>query len=272
MYLCIMILVLVCVGILLPSSLHEKNLDRIQTDTVNQLKHIDYALTNHVQEMENDIWQLQDDEDISYLDDSAFASYLNTSPETFHHTIGEHEQEIINELNSFRLHHPTVNSVYMGRETGVFVRSHPRTSPTAYDPRTRPWYILAKEHPDQVMITEPYQSVTSPDLNIGIVKALTYRNGTVYGVLGADITLVDLTKYITEFDFERDAKIILVNQTGTIIAAKDPTHIYRNINRITGNQTPVLFQESQGLVTLSDAYLIFFTSPKLGWKYTKRHN
>jgi signal transduction histidine kinase len=262
-----MILVLVCIGIVLPSSLHEQNLGRIQTDTVNQMKHIDFALTNYILEMENDIRQLRDDDDVSNLDDSGFTSFLNASAETFHYSIGKREQEIIDELNSFRLNHPTVNSVYMGRETGTFVRSHPRPSPTAYDPRSRPWYILAKQNPGRVMITEPYESVTSPDLNIGIVKAMTYANGSVYGVLGADITLVDLTKYITEFDFERDAKIILVNQTGIVLAAKDPSLIFRNLSLVTGNQAKILLQTPEGLLTLPDAYLVYYTSPHLGWKY-----
>ena len=31
---------------------------------------------------------------------------------------------------------------HMGRETGSFVRSHPRARPTQYDPRERPWYQL----------------------------------------------------------------------------------------------------------------------------------
>lgn len=267
LYFCIIVLVLVCVGIILPSSLHEKNLERIQTDTINQLKHIDFALANHILEMENDIRQLQDDEDISDPDDTGFTSFLNASADTYHHTIGPHEQEIIDELNSFRLNHPTVNSVYMGRETGTFVRSHPRPSPTAYDPRTRPWYILAKQHPGQVMITEPYQSVSSSDLNIGIVQAMTYTNGTVFGVLGADITLVDLTKYITEFNFERDAKIILINQTGTVLAAKDPSLIFRNVSSVTGNLTQIVLQTPEGLLALPDAYLIYYSSPQLGWKY-----
>ncbi|MFH0966600.1 MAG: ATP-binding protein [Methanobacteriota archaeon] len=267
LYFCIMLLVLICVGILLPSSLHEKNLGRIHIDTTNQLKYIDFALSNFVAEVDNDIRQLLTDEDIRYPDDTGFTSFLNASPETFKYSIGDREQEIINKLNAFRLTHPAVNSVYMGRETGTFVRSHPRPSPTQYDPRTRPWYILAKEHPGQVMRTDPYQSVTSPDLNIGIVTAMTNASGRVYGVLGADITLVDLTKYITEFDFGRDGQIILINETGTILAAKDPSLLFMNISRITEDQTHALLSSSEGMLTLSDAYLVYYTSPHLGWKY-----
>ena len=267
LYFCIMLLVLIGVGVLLPSSLHEKNLVQIQTDTTNQLKHIDFALFNFIAELRNDVRQLLSDDDIRNPDDTGFTSFLNASPETFHYSIGNREQAIIDELNAFRLNHPAVNAVYMGRETGTFVRSHPRPSPTEYDPRTRPWYILAKEHPGQVMMTDPYQSVTSPDLNIGIVTAQTYPNGTVFGVVGADITLVDLTKYITEFDFGRNVQIILVNETGTVLAAKDPSLLFMNVNRTAEDLTQTILNSSEGMITLSDKYLIYYTSPHLGWKY-----
>ena len=267
LYFFIMLLVLICVGVLLPSSLHEKNLGRVQTDTTNQLRHIDFALNNFIAELENDVRQLLTDEDVRNPDDTGFTSFLNASPDTYQYNIGDREQEIIDELNSFRLNHPSVNSVYMGRESGTFVRSHPRPSPTAYDPRTRLWYMLAREHPGKVMRTDPYQSVTSPDLNIGIVTAMTNDNGTVYGVLGADVTLVDLTKYITEFNFGRNVQIILVNETGTVLAAKDPSLLFLNISRVAGDQTDTLLHTTEGMITLSDSYLVYYTSPQLGWKY-----
>lgn len=217
--------------------------------------------------MKNDIRQLKEDKDVSYPDDTGFASYLNTSPGTYHHIAGAREQLIIDELNSFRLTHPHINSVYMGRESGTFVRSHPRTSPTTYDPRDRPWYILGKEHAGNVMITDPYPSLTNDDLNIGIVSAMTDSSGNVYGVLGADITLAGLTKYITEFDFGRESKIILFNQTGTIISAKDPSLLFQHISVVTGNQTSAVLTTKQGMISVKNAYLIYYTSPQLLWKY-----
>jgi signal transduction histidine kinase len=267
LFFCIMVLVLICIGIVLPSSLHEKNLKSIQSDTANQLMHIDFALSNFISEIENDVREIQMDEAIRYQDDTGFTSFLNATEETFQYSIGQREQAIIDKLNALRLTHPAVNSVYMGRETGTFVRSHPRPHPTAYDPRLRPWYILAFNNPGKVMRTDPYPSVTSSDVNIGIVTALTDSDGKVYGVLGADVTLVNLTDYISGIDIGRNADIILFNETGTILAAKDPSILYSNVRGITGNQTQLLFNSGEGMLTLPEKYMIFFTSPKLGWKY-----
>ena len=267
LYFCIIVMVLICIGVVLPSSLQEKNLGNIQTDTINQLRHIDFALSNFITEVENDIREIQMDDDVRYPDDTGFTSFLNASEDSFHYSIGEREQAIIDELNAFRITHPAVNSVYMGRETGTFVRSHPRTRPTAYDPRTRPWYILAKEHPGEVKRTDPYPSVTNTDVNIGIVTAMIDSNGTVYGVLGADITLVNLTTYIALFDMGRKSEIILINETGTILASRNETLLYTDIGELTKTQKDLLLTSSEGILTLSESYLIYYTSPKLGWKY-----
>jgi len=140
-----------------------------------------------------DVHELSINEEVRIHDASSFTNFLNATEETFQYTIGPEEQEIIDTFRDYQVTHPYVSSVYMGRENGAFVRAFPRARPTAYDPRERPWYILAKEHPGAVMVTDPYQAVTTPDVNIGIVNALLDENGTFYGVVGADITLVNLT-------------------------------------------------------------------------------
>lgn len=267
LYLCIITLVLVCLGVIMPSSIHEKNLQTIHSDTENQLQHIDFAISNFIREVEQDVSELLLHDIITDPDDTGFTNFLNASEDTFVYHIGPREARIIDDLNAFRLTHPSVNSVYMGRESGTFVRSHPRPRPTQYDPRDRPWYILAKEHPDRIMRTAPYQSVTSPDINIGIVKAMKYPNGTVYGVLGADITLSNLTQYISTFDVGRSGEILLVDETGTILASKNESTLFSNINDQIGvEQADYLLKTKDGILTLPSQFLIFYTSPMLGWK------
>ncbi|WP_319578041.1 ATP-binding protein [uncultured Methanospirillum sp.] len=266
LYFCILILVLFCIGIIIPSSLHEQNLVSIREDSIQQLKHIDFALSNFFKGAGDDVAELLMHKRNTDPDDTGFTSFLNASEETFQYHIDTREQEIVDDFNAFRLTHPYVNSVYMGRESGTFVRSHPRPLPTAYDPRERPWYVLAKANPTTVMRTDPYRSVTSPDINIGIVKAIAYPNGTVYGVLGADITLINLTDYISSIEIRRSGEIMLINETGTILASRDQSLIFTQIQNITRNQTDYLLKNKEGIITLPSSYLIFYTSPMLGWK------
>ena len=265
LYLCIAILVLVLIGGVLPASLHEQNLNTISEDTINQLQHIDFALSNFVGEVRYDVLELSYDDDVRTLNDTGFTNFLNASESTFRYSYSDQEQNIIDVLKDYQTTHPYVSSVYMGRENGAFVRSYPR-QPTAYDPRERPWYILAKDHPGQVVVTDPYRAVTTPDINIGIEKALLDRNGTVYGVVGADITLVNLTNYISRFNVGRDGEMILVDENGMIIATRNSPWLYGNISTILQDQTPAFLMTKEGVLVLNNSYLIYYTSPELGWK------
>lgn len=266
LYLCIAVLVLVLIGGVLPSSLHQQNLNTISEDAIDQLHHVDFALSGFISSVRYDIHELSVNEEIRSIDDSGFTSFLNASEDTFQYSIGEQEQEIIDILKAYQTTHPYVDSVYMGRKNGAFIRAFPRARPTAYDPRDRPWYTLAMEHPGEVMVTEPYLAVTTPDVNIGIVTALLDQNDAAYGVVGADITLESLTDYISGFDVGGEKEMILTDGAGTILASKNPDHLFTSIHTILGEQAPAFISTNEGVIVLDGSYLIHYTSPELGWK------
>ena len=58
LYLCIAVLVLVLLRIVLPSTLHKQNLNTVSADSISQLKHIDFALTNFINEARYDVLEL----------------------------------------------------------------------------------------------------------------------------------------------------------------------------------------------------------------------
>ncbi|MDI9633427.1 MAG: ATP-binding protein [Methanolinea sp.] len=266
LYLAIAFLVLVLIGGVLPATLHSQNLDRITNESISQLQHIDFALSGFVRSVKYDVHELSVNEDVRTPDDTGFTSFLNASEETFQYSIGEREQKIIDIMRAYQQTHPYVSSVYMGRETGTFVRSYPRARPTAYDPRVRPWYILAKEHPGEVVVTEPYRAVTTPDVNIGIVTALLDAEGHVYGVVGADITLANLTDYISGFDLGDGREMILTDGNGTVLASRDRERLFTHVSDILGDQAGAFLAQDRGILVSNGRYLVHLTSPELGWK------
>lgn len=265
LYLCIAVLVLILIGGVLPATLHTQNLDTVAEDSISQLRHIDFALTNFIGEAKHDVAELALNADIRSRDDTGFTQFLNASEETFHYSYNDKELAIIGVLKGYQVSHPYVSSVYMGRENGAFVRSFPRL-PTAYDPRERPWYILAKEHPGEVFVTEPYKAVTTDDVNIGIVTPLMNEDGTIYGVVGADITLVNLTSYITSVGQVGGREMILTDANGTILAAQDKALLYRPVSDLLGDKAPAFLSSQEGVLVLDNSYLMYYTSPQLGWK------
>ena len=263
-------LIIIAMGILQYVSLREEKQQTIAEVISRQLDHLDFALTRFLEEVESDLLTLAADKRVRSRNDQDFTSFIEADPDSFEYRIGDLEAEIIDILYAFQANHPYVNSAYMGRENGSFVRSHRRERPTRYDPRTRPWYILAKDNPGKVMRTSPYPSVTAKDVNIGVVTALTDYDGTLYGVLGADITLVNLTTYITGFKVSNARKMLLIDDNGTVLAAPDENWLFRKVPDLFATDAQQLMKTLRGSVSLATPegpqYAYVHTSPATGWK------
>ena len=270
LYVAVGLLILLSIGSFVSSRLKKERFSTIYRGIQNELTHIDFALSSSFFHVEEDLNGLVSDETVRSRNDQKFTNFIEADPDTFQYAIAAPEQKIINIFNRYRQAHKYVNSVYMGRENGSFVRSHKRARPTKYDPRTRPWYTLAKENPGKVMRTPPYTSVTSPDVNIGTVKALLDEKGDVYGVVGIDVTLANLTDYIENVKVGHKGYMVLLDKEGTFLASSDRALRALTIDALFKDDLEAFFTEAQGFTTVTKKseklYLFFYTSPELGWK------
>ncbi len=215
------LLIILTLGWVLSLRLWDERLLLIQENVEHQIEDIDFSVEAFFLDVERDLDALAQNELVRTPDDAEFTSFLAADEKTFRYRYGEREKKIIALFNSYRLTHPFVNSVYMGRENGSFVRSHPRQSPTLYDPRDRPWYILGKGDPQKARRTDPYPSISTADINIAVVKALVDGNGRVFGVVGMDVTLTNLTQFIRRFHIRPQGKIYLLDREGVILASQE---------------------------------------------------
>ena len=151
LFLGISVFILVVIGTLLSAALQEKLFTKIHQGFLNELAHVDFALTSFLMEVEEDLENIVSNESVRSRDDENFTNFTEADEKIFQYNIGDLEQDIVEILNRYRTTHKYVNSVYMGRENGGFVRSHKRNRPTKYDPRVRPWYILGKQNSGKVM-------------------------------------------------------------------------------------------------------------------------
>jgi PAS domain S-box-containing protein len=236
--------------------------------TVNQekLTLIDHIIGELLHHYESDLKALSLNELVTTREDAEFTNFLNADENTFQYNIGELEQSTINLMNNYRISNDYVNSVYMGRENGSFVRSHPRAEPTQYDPRERPWYIAAKENPSEVVITEPYKSVTTDDINIGFEKALVDESGVFFGVIGVDVTLTNLSDLLLSFSTQNDAELMLVSDKDVILATNRQELLFSDIASFLDEESIQTLHEEKGSFYTEDDYFIFNTASRLNWK------
>jgi len=270
LYISVSIFIIALLGTFLSSKLKEEKFAALYNDFQNQLAHIDFALTGLFKGVEADLAAITTSEIVRSRNDENFTNFTDADPATFNYSIGELEQTIITLFNNYRKTHVYVNSVYMGRENGGFVRSHKRNRPTKYDPRLRPWYVLGNENPGKFMKTNPYRSLTSPDVNVGIVTALLDVTGKVYGVVGIDITLADLTAYIENVKVGHRGHMVLLDQKGIVLASRRKDTHQQYIHSVYKTDRQTILQNQQGYTIFTKdsekEYFFFYTSPELGWK------
>ncbi len=244
--------------------------DSVRRDIASQLINIDFVLSTFFTEVGNDIETLSSNDLVRSRNDDYFTNFLAADEKTFKYAIHPDEQKIIDLFAAYQATHKYVNSVYMGRENGSFVRSEKRAIPSLYDPRARPWYADAVKNPDSVTLTEAYPSVTTSDVNIGIVRALTDKKGKVYGVVGADVTLLQLTNFISTYKTNPSGRIVLLDSDGTVLAGVGGEFLFKNAGVWSAGFQKALASSAEGMFSGTiegrRVYAFFTTSRAYQWK------
>ena len=93
--------------------------------------------------------------------------------------------------------------------------------PPGYDPRIRPWYLLALSAGD-FAVTQPYRYASVDALGITCVLPIRAADGSVAGVLGLDILLDDLAGILAGLQIPQGGKALIVSRSGEIIASQFP--------------------------------------------------
>lgn len=88
---------------------------------------------------------------------------------------------------------------------------------TDYDPRTRPWYELAKNNPDQLNWTNPYIDFNTGELVITAAKAIKDESGNFIGVTGADVLLTDLQNLIGKYSIGKTGYVFSTDNEGIVL-------------------------------------------------------
>ncbi|NDV22086.1 hybrid sensor histidine kinase/response regulator [Desulfovibrio sp. JC022] len=89
-----------------------------------------------------------------------------------------------------------------------------------YDPRKRPWFIEALMAND-VIWTEPYIFFTSQEPGITTASPVYNKKGELQGVVGVDITIAELSTFLSTLSIGRNGKAFIVDTSGNVVAFPD---------------------------------------------------
>jgi methyl-accepting chemotaxis protein len=165
---------------------------------------------------------------------------------------------------------PDFENVYYGSTDKDFVLYPKQDLPQGYDPTTRPWYQQAIANPSQAVWTEPYINATDNTLIVTLAKAVTV-NGTVEGVVAADVSLKSLTDKIQATKIGNTGYLYIASSKGAIIAHPDSKLLGYDVNKDASLKQ--ILDADKNIFTYSFGtppakYVqAYTTSPLTGWKY-----
>ena len=108
----------------------------------------------------------------------------------------------------------TRTTIYRDSEGNIIKRA---TSPDlGYDPRSRPWYIKAKQA-QKTIWTDSYLFHDTRDKGFTVASPVINNNQTT-GVFGIDITLGYLSQFLTKQTITPNGYAFIINQEGRLIA------------------------------------------------------
>jgi diguanylate cyclase (GGDEF)-like protein/PAS domain S-box-containing protein len=198
------------------------------------------------------------------------------------------ESTIYNVLETYGTSHLETTYVYIGTKWGGYIQWPDGLGVNTFDPRKRPWYSLALDNPDEVVISTPYVSAIDNSNNVIISASTTVKDssGSTVGVMGIDVSLEKLSEMIRNIKIGDTGYVFLYLKDGTMLAHPNKDLNFKNIlqlNQIdytvtqTSNASKYSFQNYEKLIDLNNgnfetfvngnAVLVnVYTSPDTGWK------
>ncbi|MDX1457048.1 MAG: methyl-accepting chemotaxis protein [Marinobacter sp.] len=140
--------------------------------------------------------------------------------------------------------------VYVGQDNGNMLMRNDETEatlPADYDPRSRPWFQLAKSL-GRASFTQPYLDAGTGEVIISSLAPAP--RGSYAGVVGGDITLDSVDRLLAAVNLADAGYATLIAEDGTVLFHPDRELVGKNISELLGDKPNL--DGSQGSYTIDD--------------------
>ncbi len=142
-----------------------------------------------------------------------------------------------------------VQDVFIGLEsTGAIAIGSGWKEPEDYDARKRSWYTESLEQKG-ISLSSPYVDGVTGNLVISLTRPLYLKNGSLFGVVGIDISMNYLVELVSQQNINGVGFGVLVDAGGTVLAAPEKEWVLKeNITKTSDVISPELASFSSKLL------------------------
>ncbi len=192
-----------------------------------------------------------------YVDVAYFADVLTED------TYPDGQEDIVRtKLTQYMRLHPDVEGIYIGTQTGKFIREPFKQMPDGYNPTDRSWYKEAIENKGKVIVTAPYQSTSTKNMVVTVAKQT--KDGK--GVVGINLNLDNIVKVSKMIEIGNKGYTVILDQNKQVVSHPSK----KAGSKITDSWVTPIYEKKQGSSSYTekgaDKNIIFITNEKTGWK------
>ncbi|HHQ4520574.1 diguanylate cyclase [Aeromonas veronii] len=158
--------------------------------------------------------------------------------------------------------------VYVGTEHRKMLIHPSWQADEKFDPRTRPWYLLAASHPNRIVWTDPYYDYTLGTLTMALARVIKDPDGKRVGVLSLDTQLTPLANWLNTRHEQKHylgkGYQILINHDGLVLAHPDREQVFKPLTHL---EWLAQMQQPQGffLDDASGMMVSYYRIPEQRW-------
>ncbi|MGO5137436.1 methyl-accepting chemotaxis protein [Clostridium butyricum] len=178
--------------------------NNLEITSLQILKQADKGFSEYLNKMTQELTILNKNVDIKDLEDPA-QDYKKT------------QQYVQYALKSIKESLSGIDNVYYSAEHGAVIVDSEITDESKLSFRDKDWYKKAKENTDKFIYSEPYVDAVTGNNVLTISKAVTGYNGEFIGVVGIDINLSEIEKYIHDVSLLDYGYIVVADNNGKIV-------------------------------------------------------
>jgi len=161
------------------------------------------------------------------------------------------------------------SDLYFGSASGKFISGKKIRPPAGYDPRIRPWYI-SSVNSKKTTISDVYLDMETGLLNISVSSPVYNRNGTLRGVLAADILLKTLEEKLKNIRINGQGYAMLIDRHGNALVHPDKSFAGRSLLEHPGlkDVIKVILEKKRGRVDYDpdhEMLAVFTPIESSGW-------
>lgn len=231
--------------------------NNLKITSLQTLKQVDKGFSQYLDKMTQNLNVLSENSDVKNLSQYFYIldQYDNTT---------EHIQSFLASLKSTLT---GVESIYYASDTGRIILDNKVSDENEFEFKEKDWYRNAKLNKNTIMYSEVYEDEISNKDIITISKSVEADDGTFIGVVGIDINLDEMHKYINEITLLNNGYVILAEKNGKVI-------IDRNDNKLNDlsddSYWDYLLSEETGVYEWKTddemKYVSHITNSETGWK------